>query len=106
MGRPQLKIDAKQILNYASLGASNRDIADLLGCDEGTIRKRFSAELTKGRANRKNELRQMQWDAAKSGNVTMLIWLGKNDLGQKDQQDVVHEGAIKIEVVYKQPTQG
>ena len=31
----------------------------------------------------------MQFKAAEDGNVTMLIWLGKQFLGQKDQQHVV-----------------
>ena len=26
----------------------------------------------------------MQWDAAKKGNTTMLVWLGKQYLGQKE----------------------
>lgn len=30
-------------------------------------------------------LRQLQWKACESGNVTMLIFLGKNMLGQQDR---------------------
>jgi len=32
----------------------------------------------------------MQWEAAKKGNVTMMIWLGKQLLGQRDQME--HSG--------------
>ena len=32
----------------------------------------------------KGLLRRRQWQAAMEGNVTMLIWLGKNMLGQSD----------------------
>ena len=30
-------------------------------------------------------LRQLQWRACENGNVTMLIFLGKNMLGQQDR---------------------
>jgi hypothetical protein len=85
VARPRLNIDPKLVENYARLGASNTEIADCFGCDEGTIRKRFSEILAKARATRKRSLRRMQWAAAKKGNVTMLIWLGKNELKQTEQ---------------------
>ncbi|RJQ55930.1 MAG: hypothetical protein C4521_01015 [Actinobacteria bacterium] len=75
----------------AALQCSNVEIAAFFGCDEGTIRKRFSEELTKGRQNGKISLRRKQWEAAKNGNVTMLIWLGKQWLGQSDKQDIAGE---------------
>ena len=34
-------------------------------------------------------LRTMQFKAANSGSGSMLIWLGKQILGQKDQQEIV-----------------
>lgn len=85
MPRQKLNFNEKEIANYARLGCSNREIADMLGCDEGTIRKRFSALLAKARGWRKAKLRELQWKAAEAGNPTMLIWLGKNDLGQSDE---------------------
>lgn len=33
-------------------------------------------------------LRRLQWKAAEGGNATMLIWLGKQLLGQKDSSHV------------------
>jgi hypothetical protein len=44
----------------------------------------------------------MQWKAADRGNVTMLIWLGKQVLGQSEQpqhmEDELTEG-FDIEVI-------
>ena len=91
MGRPRLDIDAVQVRKLARMGASNVDIADFFGCDEGTIRRRFSENLTKGRAERKLALRAWQWRAAEAGNVAMLIWLGKQELGQSDRVEARHE---------------
>ena len=37
------------------------------------------------------ELKQMQWDMAMNGNVQMLIWLGKQYLGQSDKPQIKEE---------------
>ena len=44
--------------------------------------------ITKGKDKGKMRLRQMQWKAAEGGNVSMLIWLGKQVLGQSDKQEL------------------
>ncbi len=39
-----------------------------------------------GRASAgKAKLRKLQWECAKSGNIAMLIWLGKQWLGQQER---------------------
>ena len=45
-------------------------------------------------AKEKIELRKKQWKVAMEGNVQMLIWLGKNILGQKDSPDSKWENPI------------
>lgn len=85
MARPPLEIDPKLVEAFAKLGATNTEIADHFMCDEGTIRKRFSEVLTKARAGRKIKLRELQWKLAEKGNLGMLIWLGKQELDQKDK---------------------
>ena len=37
-------------------------------------------------------LRRMQWSAAENGNSTMLVWLGKQYLNQKDKQEQTISG--------------
>ena len=80
-------IDPEQVQKLAKFGANNVAIADFFGCDEGTIRKGYSESLTKGRAERKITLHQRQYEAAEAGNIAMLIWLGKQDLGQADKTE-------------------
>ena len=63
-------------------------MASFFGCDESLIRKSYSESIAKGRDNGKIRLRQYQWASAKKGNVAMLIWLGKQILGQSDKQDI------------------
>lgn len=45
----------------------------------------FRHIMSKKRAGGKASLRRMQWKSAEDGNTTMLIWLGKNILGQTDK---------------------
>jgi len=96
MARPKLEIDPIQVERLAQLHCTNVEIAAFFGCDEGTIRKRFSEELAKGRGTGKISLRRSQWKAAENGNVTMLIWLGKQILGQKDRPEFTDDQVNRI----------
>lgn len=91
MPRHKIEFNENEISNYAKLGASNCEIAHMLGCDEGTIRKRFSELLQKSRASRKIKLRQLQWALAEKGNLGMAIWLGKQELGQVERVETKNE---------------
>ena len=51
---------------------------------EDTIRYNFRPYVEKAREETKQKLRQAQIKLALGGNATMLIFLGKNMLGQSD----------------------
>ena len=91
MARPRLKIDPKLVEGMASVGATNIEIAEFAGCSVDTLTRRFADVLTKSRAGMRVRLRQLQWKAAAAGDRTMLIWLGKQELGQKDKSDVTSD---------------
>ena len=85
MARPKkYKIDIKQVENLAKFGCTNIEIAQFFGCSSDLIDKSYSEFTTKGRAQQKLRLRQLQWKSAEGGNVTMQIWLGKQILGQAE----------------------
>lgn len=87
MARPErvLPPDAEKVAGAAAFaGAPDRDIAHALGVAVSTLKRRFGPELTKQRALRRIEIRRAQTVAARAGNATMLIWLGKQELGQRD----------------------
>lgn len=88
MGRPKKDIDEDKVAGLAFDGASNREIGDILGCDDKTVASRFSALLRKKRAERRLGLRRAQTLAALGGNGTMLVWLGKQELEQRDSIQV------------------
>jgi hypothetical protein len=85
-GRPKLIIDPNRVYELSSLGCTNKEIGHALGCSDDTLEHRFLAELRRGRGDLKEKLRAAQVKLALAGNVTMLIWLGKQYLGQSDTQ--------------------
>ena len=91
MARPKKhNLDTEHVENLAGFGCTNTQIASFFGCSENTIRRSYGEYLTKGRDKGKIRLRQLQWRAAERGNVSMMIWLGKQVLNQVDKQEVEH----------------
>ena len=86
VGRGENKkvIDPREVRKLAALGMKNSEIADWLEIDDSTLSYNFKQELIKGRLQLNQSLRQAQIQLALSGNATMLIWLGKNILGQSE----------------------
>ena len=95
MARPKkYNIDTKQLEKLAAFGCTDTEIASFFGCSSDLIRKSYSENLTKGRDAGKIRLRKLQWNAAEKGNVTMLIWLGKQVLGQVEKSEVKWENPV------------
>ena len=89
VGRPKkYNLDTEQIEKLASFGCTNTELASFFDVGEHVIRKSYAEYITKGRESGKIRLRQYQWASAKKGNVAMLIWLGKQMLGQTDKQEI------------------
>ena len=89
VGRPKkYDIDTKQVEQLASFGCTNIEIGSFFGCSPDLLEKSYSEFLAKGRDKGKIKLRQLQWRSAERGNTTMLIWLGKQLLGQTDRQEI------------------
>lgn len=91
------KIDPGQIQRMAACGCTDAEIAYILQISEAHLRRRYRQALDQGRARLRLSLRRKQLQLARKGSVPMLIWLGKQYLGQSDRQ-VVHQ-AQRVEVV-------
>ena len=95
-GRPRLEFDFQQVEQLAAIQCTDGEIAAVLGCSRQTILNRkdedsdFLAAIEKGRESGKASIRRMQWKAASAGNTGMLVWLGKQYLGQTDRRDLRH----------------
>jgi len=85
-----------QVEKLASYGLTNKEIAEALGYDDSTLKRKFEIFLIKGKANLKQRLKNKQIQVALGGNVVMLIWLGKQYLGQTDK--IEESGGLNINV--------
>lgn len=85
MGRPKKEIDADQVFELASIMCTMIEMAAVLDCSVDTLENRFSDVIKRGREVGKQSLRRLQYKSAQTGNTTMLIWLGKQYLGQTDK---------------------
>jgi hypothetical protein len=84
-------VDPDQLEKLAAFGCTIQEVATLFGFKSRTsIKTRIRREPWKsawqrGQGRARIALRQAQWRAAEAGDSTMLIWLGKQYLGQTDQ---------------------
>ena len=85
----------------AAIGTTDDELGFVLGMSEKSVKNHYRFELDRGRANLRTALRKAQFEAAVNDkNPTMLIWLGKNYLKQKDcRHDVKHSGDVTFQKV-------
>ena len=95
-------IDYKIVEGLAAIQCTESEIAVAIGFSLSGFSKRKKNDpelveaLEKGRETGRKSLRRLQWQAAQGGNNTMLVWLGKQYLGQTDKQDIKQSGQIKM----------
>lgn len=101
MARPKKEIDKAGVVKLAAIGCNATEIARFYDVSKSTITRRFATELTKGLDGLKRKLRRKQITVAMTGNVSMLIWLGKNLLEQTDviAEHIDQNVTVKIEYV-------
>lgn len=85
--------DLKQVEKLGQLQCTYEELAAYFEVAKRTVirwmeQEAFSEALERGKAMGRISLRRAQTQAALGGNPTMLIWLGKQLLGQKD---VIHQ---------------
>ena len=100
MGRKSINIDPDQVRTLARLSCSYEEIADVLKIGRSTFAKKLKEEKTireaydRGKSEGTVSLKRAQFDIAVAGNTAMLIWLGKNRLGQADKIESKNETEI------------
>ena len=91
-GRPKAIIDYPMLDKYCAIQCTGEECAALLDMDYDTLNKclkrdkkgGFTEYFNKKSVIGKASLRRTQFKTAEAGNATMLIWLGKQWLGQRD----------------------
>lgn len=94
-GRPRIEIDREQFQKLCAIQCTLDEISSWFKCSPDTIERWCARELSMSfaeafktwSADGKISLRRNQFRMAEH-NVSMAIWLGKQYLGQKDQQDI------------------
>jgi hypothetical protein len=104
--RPLIPIDWNRVDKFLESGCTGIDIAGSLGCSADTLYSRcmqekemtFTAYSVQKKSSGDNLIRVAQMNIALKGNASMLIWLGKNRLGQKDDpyQESVFNGTLAL----------
>ena len=102
-GRPRIDFDLSLVEAMGKIGATAEEMACVLPASERTIKGRmadpdsdFCTAYKRGNSQLKMSLRRKQVAMALDGDRTMLIWLGKQLLGQRDR--VEQESAVRIEM--------
>ena len=107
-GRPKKVIDYDAVGKLASLQCTHEEIASFLGISRVTLGKdeKFLGTYKDGIERGKMSLRRHQWKALEAGNTTMLVWLGKQYLKQRDKFDheVGGQGGGPLVVTWLQPS--
>lgn len=96
VGRPRAEVDLSKLPAMCRIQCTAEECASVFGISVDTLDSRimeahgcnFSEFYKRHSGGGKSSLRRLQWKSARSGNVAMLIWLGKQWLGQTDK--IVH----------------
>ena len=93
-GENKTVIDPEEIYKLAKLWCSWEEMSDFFAVPANTLKYNFSDMVAKGRSETKQALRRSQIKLALNGNATMLIWLGKNILGQQESPQGASKGVL------------
>jgi len=96
MARPRIPIDWDQVDKMCAIHCTGEEQAAILGVSYDTLNRAcqreyemsFAEYFRQKASHGRMSLRRKQYTAAMDGNTTMLVWLGKNWLGQSDQPEV------------------
>jgi transposase-like protein len=107
LSRPQADINWELVAEYLEAGCTGTEIAAMLGISAPTLYDRCQTDngmmFSEFSQEKKQKgdliLKKVQFEAAiKDKDRTMLVWLGKQRLGQKEkaEQDIKVDGGINI----------
>ena len=92
-GRPKADISVSAIEKLSALSCTDEELAAYFSVTVQTIENKrkdpeYADAMRRGAAKGKLSLRRLQFRAAQNGDRTMLVWLGKQWLHQRDEQHV------------------
>lgn len=102
-GRPRLEISQQEFEKLCGIQCTLIEIISWFRCSDKTLEqwchdtygKGFSEVFKEKRSDGLRSLRRKQFEVAMSGDKTMLIWLGKQYLGQAEKQ-VIDQKSVNV----------
>lgn len=113
-GRPKREMsddDFDKVIEAVKIQCTQEEICSIFKMDHKTLDRilkergesGFSQFYKKHQDFGRKSLRRAQWEAAtKDKNPTMLVWLGKQHLGQRDKHDVEGNFTINLPAAVRQ----
>lgn len=103
VGRPPKEFDQKNFESLCQIQCTEEEICQFFSCSEKTLNKwcrekygaNFSQVFRDKRGVGKISLRRAQFQAAINGNASLLIWLGKQYLGQSESAGTEEQKEIE-----------
>ena len=89
-------IDLTRVIELASKGYTLNEIAAFENISHDTLTRRAAEAIKKGHQLRNGQLRAKQYERAMAGSDTMLIWLGKQLLDQRDRSETEITGRLHL----------
>lgn len=80
-------IDRELVFKLAQMQCTIQEIADAVDVDTKTVQRWCGDLIEKGRSQGRKALRRAQFERAMTGDPRMLVFLGKQYLGQRDQPE-------------------
>lgn len=103
VGRPRLEIDTASLEKLAAMQCTMAEMAAFFDCHVDTLRDNFSNIIKNAQEKGRASLRREQYLVAMGprgkdnpGKVTMLIWLGKQLLGQRERADLDIQSGVTV----------
>jgi hypothetical protein len=110
-GRKTYQVDWSKVDYYLKVQCEGTEIADCFGISPMTLyracerEKKVNFEVYKQQkaSEGKNLLKVKQFQSANEGNTTMLIWLGKQYLGQTEKQtmDIKSQNDVFLDIMMR-----
>ncbi len=103
-GRPRIEIPQDEFEKLCAIWCNEEEIAGWFSCSVDTLYrwckrtyKMTFAEIYTQKASKGTvSIRRKQFELAQKGNVALLIWLGKQKLGQRDNFDQTVKAKVDV----------
>jgi hypothetical protein len=108
VGRPKKEMNWEVLDSILQFGASLLDCSELCEMSEDSIQRKikekhemtFSEYRDKKMSRMRVKLLRKQYEGAMAGNTALLIWLGKQYLGQSDKNESKNDESHTIQLKY------